>query len=72
MVKDYTPQTLQDDLDEDDAAIDPVMIEEHEDITETLHVNPEERRERLEDNENPDLEQSEDTREELEDRDQET
>ncbi len=68
----YEPQLPQDDIDGDDDAVDPIIIEENEDITETLHVNPDEFKERMEDNENPDLEQSEDTREELEDQDQES
>ncbi|MAU33545.1 hypothetical protein CL689_07360 [Candidatus Saccharibacteria bacterium] len=72
MEETYTPRQPQDDLDADNKATDPVIQEENEDITETLHVDPAEFKERLDDNENPDLEQSEDTREALEDYDQET
>lgn len=72
MTDDYIPRTPQDDLDGDDDAVDPIIMEENEDITETLHVDPAELRERMEENEDPGSEQSEDTREELEDRDQET
>ena len=68
----YSPRQFQDALDDDDADIDPIFLEENEDITETLHIDPQERREQLEANEDEGSEQAEDTREELEDRDQET
>ncbi|MGH7218558.1 MAG: hypothetical protein ACREGE_03910 [Candidatus Microsaccharimonas sp.] len=68
----YQPRLPQDDFDGDDEEIDPILLEESEDITKTLHVDPEDLRERMEENEDLDSEQAEDTREELEDRDQET
>ncbi len=71
-IDDYEPRQFQDSLNDDDEEIDLILVEENEDMTETLHVDAAERREHMEDNENPDLEQSEDTREELEDQDQET
>lgn len=72
MVDDYEPRTPQDDLDYRDTDIDPLSREENQDITKELHTDPHEMRDRLADNEDPDLEQSEDIREEQEDLDQET
>jgi len=68
----YTPRLPQDDFDEDDEDLDLVMLEENEDMTEILHVDPVERRERIEESEDPDSALGEDTREEREDLDQES
>lgn len=68
----YRPRQYQDELDRGEEDTDPIMEEENEDITDTLHVDPVEFKERIEENENSDSEQSEDTREEVEDLDQET
>jgi hypothetical protein len=72
MNDEYVPRQPQDDLNDDDASIDPVILEQNEDMSEVLHEDPRDIRDRMEENEDPDSEQSEDTREQLEDFDQET
>ena len=69
---DYQPREPQDDLVWEDNDTDIISEETREDITETLHVDPEERREIMDEDEDPNSEQHEDYRETLEDRDQET
>lgn len=68
----YTPRTPQDDFDSGNDDVDPIIIEANEDITETLHISAEDFKQRINENEVGETEQAEDTREELEDRDQET
>lgn len=72
MVNDYEPRYPQDVFSGRNEDIDPITQEESEDITEILHTDPHDLRERMEENEGPDSEQSEDTREQLEDLDQKT
>lgn len=68
----YQARLPQDDLDWTDEDTDPIIREENEDMTEIMHVDPEERREIMREDEDVESEQAEDYREELEDRDQET
>lgn len=69
---DYQPRTPQDDLDWKDDAVDPAAQEEREDFTETLHVSAQSRKEVMDRVEDPDSDDHESYREELEDRDQES
>jgi|GEM_PF-4419616 len=68
----YEPHQYQDELDDDDTELDPVLLEENQDMTKLLDVDPEDRKERMDANDDPGSEDAEDTREELEDLDQET
>ena len=68
----YTPHQYQDELNDDDDELDPILLEENEDMTEVLHEDPHERKERFHDNIDGDTAQADDIREETEDLDQET
>lgn len=68
----YEPRQYQDELSDDDKEIDPALLEQNEDMTEILHEDPNDRRERIEATEEVGSELAEDTREQLEDLDQET
>lgn len=68
MADDYIPHTYQDDLDNEDTQVDPLMAEENEDIAKELGIPPEELEEELRkiDTENDD----DDNREFIEDLDE--
>lgn len=68
----YDPRQYPDDLPDDDKEIDPALLEQDEDMTDTLNEDLTDRWERIEETEDVGSEQSEDTREQLEDLDQET
>lgn len=72
MEEDYEPRTPQDYLDGSDRDIDPLSTEENEDLARELNRDPHEMKDRFDRTEDPDSEESEDYREELEDKDQET
>ena len=72
MEDDYEPRYPQDALDSSDRDIDPLSAEENEDLAKELHRDPHDIEDRFARTEDPDSEESEDLREQLEDVDQET